>query len=224
VGARGERELQTMASYELRRGRRADARIVRKILVAALREHGLRAVAGLADVNIDAFGDDEASKDQFVAVFGGKVIGFVIVAPIDARSAELSHVFVDRAHRRRGAGSLLLARAIDASRERGYDTLHLSTMNAFRGAAGYYERHGWTREGEGDHDRDRDDGSMFFMRRLRPVPEAPRIAAPIPRTLHAILSLLDRFTRLRDRLARDVATPPSAGGASPRADRHSRSS
>ncbi len=222
---RGERELRNnMASYELRRGRHADARIVRQILADALREHGLKAISGRADVEIDTFGDDDESKDCFVALSGGKVIGFVIVAPIDASSAELSHVFVDRAHRRHGVGTLLIARAVDASKERGYDTLHLSTMNAFRGAAAYYERHGWTREGEGDRDRDRDDGSIFFMRRLRPVREAPHIVAPIPRTLTGVLSLLDRFTRLRDRLARDLAPPQVAGDGSGRAERHSRSS
>ena len=207
-----------MASYELRRGRRADARIVRNVLAAVLREHRLKAIAGRADVEVDAFGGGDPSSDHFVAVCGGKVIGFVIVAKVGAESAELSHVFVERAHRRRGVGSLLIARAIDASKERGYDTLHLSTMSAFRGAADYYERHGWTREREGD------DGSIFFMRRLRSTPEAPRVAPPVPRSLRGILSLLNRFTQLRDRLERDLATETTAAETIPRDDRTPRSS
>jgi GNAT superfamily N-acetyltransferase len=199
-----------MANHEIRRGRRADARIVRKVLASILREHGLTAVEN-ADPEVARFGESDPSRDDFVAVAGGQVVGFVIVVPLGEGAGELSHVFVERAHRGRGVGTMLITRALEAARTRRYVSVHLATMKAFADACSYYERHGWLRE------RTDGAGSIFFTRHL----EVPRVLPPIPRPLHGILSLLDRFARLRERLERELATART--GPSPRDNRQQRS-
>lgn len=202
--------------YETRRGRRADARIVRKLLASILREHGLTAVDESADLEIARFGESDPSRDDFVAVCGGKIVGFVIVVPLSGCAGELSHVFVERKHRGRRVGTMLIGRATEAARARRYVSLHLSTMKTFASACTYYEQHGWVRE------RADGAGSVFFTLRLREVPrEVSRLLPPIPRTLHGVLSLLDRFTRLRERLARDLTSERTA--PSTRDDRDERS-
>lgn len=205
-----------MSSYGLRRGRASDARAVRRILSSVLSEHGLKVVDLRADVEIARYADVDPSKDRFVAVFEGKVIGFAIVVPINGgggasdtsgAAGELSHVFVERAHRRHGVGTLLIARAVDAAKARGHVSLHLSTMEAFVAACSYYERHGWIREKEAR-------GSIFFKLPLAappPVAQEPApLLPPIPWTLHGVLSLLSRFARVRERLERDLAPKRAA--------------
>lgn len=194
-----------MSEYEIRRGRRTDARTVRTVFNGVLREHKLNRVDVDRLREIVRFGESGPSSDHFVAVSRGAILGFAVAVPLSSRAGELSHVFVERAHRGRGVGTALIARVMKAAETRGYAGMHLSTLNAFAGACGYYERHGWTRG------REDAAGSIFFSRPLRNEQrdEVTRPLPPISRTLHGVLTLLDRFTRLRARLERDrVAKPP----------------
>jgi GNAT superfamily N-acetyltransferase len=209
-----------MSKHQLRRGRRADAPIVRKLLSAVLREHGLKVVDANADTGILRFGASEPSHDDIVAVSGDEVIGFLVLAALGDGAAELSHVFVGRAHRGRGVGTALIARAIEIATARGHERLHLSTLEAFGDARAYYQRHGWVRAKE--------DGSGSLLltlhlpqARRESTSESPRLIPPVPRTLSGVLSLLDRLTRLRERLETELAT--NAATPSDRDEHHRRS-
>jgi GNAT superfamily N-acetyltransferase len=210
-----------MSNFQVRRGRRAEAPMVRKLLASILCEHGLRTVDARADTGIVRFGASDTSHDDLVAVRGDEVIGFLVLAALGEGAAELSHVFVGRTHRGRGVGTALVARAIEIAKARGYERLHLSTLEAFADARAYYARHGWI------HEEEDGTGSLFFTLHLRQAPrestpESPRLVAPLPRTLRGVLSLLDRFTRLRAQLESELAVQAQA--PADRAQRHRQSS
>ena len=204
-----------MLKYSLRRGRPADARIVRKLFLAIVVEHGLVAVeAPHLDVDLATFGEREHGRDDFVVVSGGKVVGFaIVVAALAGRRGELLKLFVRRSHRGRGVGTMLLERATQAAKTRGHDSLRLTTTEAFRAAHGYYERRGWVRESS--------DGAMpiIYGLRLRELPaQVPaHLLPPIPRLLEAILVMLEWATshlaRVEGRRARglSVAKPDVRG-------------
>lgn len=79
-----------MSSYLVRRGRRADAPMVRNLLSSVLHEHGLAAMDATADTGIVAFGVSGPSRDDLVAVCDDEVIGFLDLAALSDGAAELS--------------------------------------------------------------------------------------------------------------------------------------
>jgi GNAT superfamily N-acetyltransferase len=146
--------------YNVRRGFRSDAGEARGIFLSALREHGFAAIKENINAEIADFGRGKSTQDDFVAVSGGKVCGFLILgppsqddcgelirilgAPSRAACGELLKVFVKPSHRGHGVGSMLIAECIKTARERGYRELMLETHAAFADARRYYEKHGWT--------------------------------------------------------------------------------
>lgn len=186
--------------YKVRRGRPADAPVALKIFLSALREHGFLTIAGSVDqAELASFGVREPTRDDFVAVSGGKVVGFVTSVQRCDRTAELTKVFVAPSHRDRGVGTMLITRAVQTARARGYEALHLETSEAFAGARRYYERHGWERSPgeesvEGNSTTTTYRLSLLGARRAAPVP------LELPRFLRLILSLLGSALRLKQRL------------------------
>jgi GNAT superfamily N-acetyltransferase len=131
--------------YKVRRGYRGDAWAVREIFFSALREHGFAVIAENLNAEIADFGlGKNPVQDDFVAISGGKVCGFLILLRDSEVCGELSKVFVARSHRGLGIGTMLIERCIQTAIERDYRELILETHTAFREARRYYERHGWT--------------------------------------------------------------------------------
>ncbi len=185
-----------MLKYKLRRGRPNDARVTKKILLSALTEHGFALIDASPDAEVATFGATDPRRDDFVAVFAGKVVGFAILIAAGRGAGELSKVFVTRSHRGRGVGTMLIAKATATAKARGYTSLHLSTNPAFAGACAYYDHHGWKQEPTGDPE------ALFY--RL-PLQEAPQVLPVLPPLLRGVLSLLDKLTQRRERLQHDLA-------------------
>lgn len=185
-----------MLKYKLRRGRLDDARVVKKIFFSTLSEHGFAAIDANVNPEVATFGAADPTRDDFVAVSGGKVVGFIILVAARRGAGELSKVFITRSHRGRGVGTMLIARAVEAANTRGYPSLHLSTNAAFAGACAYYEHHGWERESTEDPE------ALLYRLRLR---EAPRLLPPMPPLLRGVLSLLEKLTQRRERLVQNLA-------------------
>ncbi len=185
-----------MLKHKLRRGRPADAAVVQRLLRSILSEHRLTTIVAEPEPEVAAFGCSDPLRDDFVAVSGGNVVGFIIVLPLPGGAGEISKVFVARSHRGCGVGTMLIARAIKVAKARDYVGLHLSTLEVFAAARAYYERHGWVRESA--------DGaeSIHYSIRLRDLPSLQ--PPPLPRLLVALLSLLAWATGLRARLLRDL--------------------
>ena|ERR1700722_8379008 len=132
--------------HRVRRGHRGDAPAVLKIFRAALREHGFADAQNNVNVEIADFGaGKDSTRDELVAVSGGKVCGFLILGPTTQTGCgELLKVFVEPSQRRRGIGTLLIQQCLEVAKERGYRELMLETHTAFATGRRYYERHGWS--------------------------------------------------------------------------------
>jgi putative acetyltransferase len=78
-----------------------------------------------------------------VAEAGGQVAGFVMVV-----GDEVEQVFVDRPHRGSGLAGLLLAEAERQVASLGYDVAWLAVVAGNARARRFYERSGWTDEGD----------------------------------------------------------------------------
>ena len=66
-------------------------------------------------------------------------------------AGEIYELYVDPSVQRGGGGSRLLAAAVDALADAGFDHLELSTITTNRGAQRFYERAGWAATGAVDH-------------------------------------------------------------------------
>jgi GNAT superfamily N-acetyltransferase len=88
----------------------------------------------------------------------GTVAGFATFgasrdAGADARTGELYAIYVEPSAQGAGAGTRLLAAAVDGLRARGYADAMLWTLQGNGLAQAFYERHGWTLdEGAVQHD------------------------------------------------------------------------
>lgn len=111
---------------------------------------------------LEAFNGPPASEDQtrrrllsvwgietvFLAMVEGRAVGFASVRLVpflsdDRPRAELTELYVDPAHRRRGIGRALLQRVEALARERGATELILLTGLENRDAQAFYQRLGY---------------------------------------------------------------------------------
>lgn len=139
-----------------------DAEAVLALHVAAARERGPRAydreqVAAWAEKpdGVEPYLDglESGQTHQVVAERDGEVVGWGRLdrggsEDEDSPVGEVSAVYVDPEHARRGVGSALLARLEDRSRELGLERL---TLSASLNAVGFYEHHGYRRVERSTH-------------------------------------------------------------------------
>ena len=79
----------------------------------------------------------------FIAEDDGEPIGYLGLDFRDPRIAEIQSVYVVPGSRRRGIAAGLIAEAAAASREHGYDHVHLDVLTTNHGAVAVYERLGF---------------------------------------------------------------------------------
>jgi len=84
---------------------------------------------------------------SFVAEEGGRLAGAVL-GSFDGRRGYLHHLAVDPAHRRSGIGTALVARSLDALRERGARRCHIFVMADNANGMRFWERVGWFRRSD----------------------------------------------------------------------------
>lgn len=125
----------------------------------------LHAYAGFVDPEVMTAHPIEASEDRWGEMLanpatatwvwdqGGPVAGFATVGPSrddDAAgdTGELYAIYVDPHAQGAGLGTVLLARAVEGLRERGWQRATLWTFEANSLARRFYERHGWVPEPE----------------------------------------------------------------------------
>lgn len=79
---------------------------------------------------------------SFVARTGGRVVGCVMCGH-DGRRGYLQHLAVEPSFRRRGIGSRLVGRCLDALQTAGIDKTHLDVLAGNQAAQSYWARRGW---------------------------------------------------------------------------------
>jgi GNAT superfamily N-acetyltransferase len=120
-----------------------DAAAAVRIVVEALREHGIEADPRGRDADLATFGAGGAL--DLVAEEGGVVVGVASLEPRGNGEGWLRKLFVAADARRRGVGRELLARAVSEARARRIRRLGLRTRDVFVAAIRLYEREGWRR-------------------------------------------------------------------------------
>jgi ribosomal protein S18 acetylase RimI-like enzyme len=97
----------------------------------------------------------ERVADTTVAVVGGKVAGFVMVM-----SDEVEQVYVSRDHRGTGVARTLLTAAEHLVAASGHATAWLAVATGNARARRFYERSGWTDEGDFSYPASGPDGPI----------------------------------------------------------------
>ena len=130
----------------IRRAVPEDGPLVRAFVFATLRSYGIEPDPEGLDADVVAFGTaGDGPIAEFVAEVDGRAVGSVALSPRAEGVAWLSKLFVDAAHRGRGLGRALLARAVVEAQARGYRRIDLETRTIFREAVQLYEATGWVR-------------------------------------------------------------------------------
>ena len=95
---------------------------------------------------------DQSGQDVFVAVEGGRIRGFCSLQlsrdkeHLNQSVGELSAIYVDPAHWRKGLGRALCLAAVARARLRGFDDLVLWVLEENHDARSFYEEMGFVRE------------------------------------------------------------------------------
>jgi len=114
-------------------------------------------VAVRTDESFDVRAADRVA-DTTVAVVGGEVAGFVMVA-----DDEVEQVYVSSRHRGSGVADVLLAEAERQVRESGHPETWLAVVEGNARARSFYERAGWRDEGGFDYEAAVEDGSSVVV-------------------------------------------------------------
>ena len=93
-----------------------------------------------------------------------KLVGFVLVSwRLSDGTVELYSIFVDRAHRRQGIGSALVAKAEERAAELRAHTVHMSTTMANAAAVDFYRARGYRLIGVYDTTKVKDKGAEISL-------------------------------------------------------------
>jgi [ribosomal protein S18]-alanine N-acetyltransferase len=108
----------------------------------------------------------EGGSLALVLEVAGEISGFLI-GRLVADQAELLNLAVTAAQRRKGAGTALLARALDVWRSRGAKSVYLEVRESNTAAIAFYEKHGFTAAGlRKGYYRDPDEPALSMVRKL----------------------------------------------------------
>jgi putative acetyltransferase len=132
-------------AVRLRRARDADGPAVVALVRRALREHGLRFDPAGIDRPLSAPASRYRGPGRrfWVLEAEGRVIGTAAVDRRGRGTCELMKMYLDRRHRGRGLGRLLLRVALAFARRAGYRRVVLETNTRLRAAIALYERAGF---------------------------------------------------------------------------------
>ena len=126
--------------------------------------------------------DDTRTSREWVAVRGGRVVGFVAAGPTmdpdgDPRTGEVYAIYLEEDAAGQGAGRALMEAAVDDLWGRGFDRLTLWVLDTNDRARGFYEHLGWTTDGA----TKTDDLHGFTLHEVRYVLRSPSAPPSPPR-------------------------------------------
>jgi [ribosomal protein S18]-alanine N-acetyltransferase len=108
----------------------------------------------------------EAGSLALVLEADGQIEGFLL-GRLAADQAELLNLAVVASQRRQGAGTALLAKAIQELRPRGAKTVYLEVRESNTGAIAFYEKHGFAKMGlRRGYYRDPDEAAVTMVKKL----------------------------------------------------------
>lgn len=110
---------------------------------------------------LDSFRPEEANYLHIgcVEMLDGKLVGGLILAPVDNNSIRLMQVAVDTIYQGEGIGQQLVEYAEKRAKDAGYDII---IMHAMLFVAGFYEKMGYQAQGEAF-----DEQGITFMKMVK---------------------------------------------------------
>jgi len=138
----------------------------------------------------------EPAQTLILAERDGEAGGFVAFGPgVEARSGELSSLYVRAASGGEGIGRALLTHAEGEMRGRGWVVARLWVFAANRRARRFYERLGWRREGAEQVEESFGELELRMSKRLVPTTQMQREMEQQPAVLAAMLARRDEIQR-----------------------------
>lgn len=132
--------------FRMRSATNADGEAIRRVVFAALREHGLAPDPDATDADL---ADIEASYLRPGGSFdvlvnaAGEIVGTVGLHPIDRSRCELRKMYLAAECRGRGLGKRLLQHALERARQLGFHRIELETASVLAAAGKLYESFGF---------------------------------------------------------------------------------
>jgi GNAT superfamily N-acetyltransferase len=121
---------------------------VTSLVRTVLASMDLRADYGGLGVDVHAVGEGEASGTWVAETEDGDVIGVAMALAAGAGRCELRRLYVAAEHARQGAGSALLAAALQWAARAGHSSLDVELRPELSGAEPFFRAQGFERRGD----------------------------------------------------------------------------
>ena len=123
-----------------------DCENIARLIYGILKEYGLKPDPTCTDADIK---DIESSyfnrggRFYVLEVENGSIIGAYGLYPMDEQTCELRKMYLDKAHRGKGLGKLLLEDALSKARQFGFERMVLETASVLKEAIALYRSYGF---------------------------------------------------------------------------------
>ena len=128
----------------LRNAASGDIDQIKAILFSALNEYGIAIPNNYPVADINSIGDINRDEKVFVLVRNDRVIGFILLIPINEECIELKRLYITPSERGKRLGEYLLNQAIKFAKEKNLKYIRLETTSKFKEAVSLYKKHGFS--------------------------------------------------------------------------------
>jgi putative acetyltransferase len=131
---------------KLRLANNKDCESVARLVYGVLIEYGLKPDPGCTDTDlrdIESSYFDRGGTFYVLEEEDGSVIGAYGLYPMDERTCELRKMYLDKAHRGKGLGKLLLEDGLSKARQLGFERMILETASVLKEAIALYKSYGF---------------------------------------------------------------------------------
>ena len=131
---------------KLRLANNKDCENVARLVYRVLIEYGLKPDPGCTDADlrdIESSYFDRGGTFFVLEAEDGSIIGAYGLYPMDERTCELRKMYLEKSHRGKGLGKLLLEDALSKARQLGFEKMVLETASVLKEAIVLYKSYGF---------------------------------------------------------------------------------
>ena len=130
----------------LRRASNEDRDEVTRLVYGVLREYNIEPDPNVTDADLEDIEQSYFARSGTFFVLedqDGSIIGACGLYPLENQTCELRKMYLDKSHRGKGLGRLLLDSALAQARELGFKRVTLETASVLKEAIALYESYGF---------------------------------------------------------------------------------
>jgi putative acetyltransferase len=130
----------------LRLANNTDCENVARLVYGVLKEYGLRPDPGATDADIKDIESsyfDRGGTFYVLEAEDGSIIGAYGLYPMDEQTCELRKMYLDKSHRGKGLGKLLVEDALSKAKQFGFERMILETASVLTEAISLYKSYGF---------------------------------------------------------------------------------